>query len=215
MPTDRDGQVMLTRTWEQLEHLKVQRLMVLFPAADEQVPHERGPTAREILGRRNDLSFLLVDEAGGVYTTEGADTPNFDGWTSCLDLFMEPEAAPKPGEFRCNGDETTTALAQMGVKPHGGEGWFGYSNLGQTIYLELPAGGKGPATYAWGAGANGKTRPGFRTIEPKSAGQMFTAALSPDQEMRGTRIGAQLRVTIDQDDGTRVSAVLRRLPGNS
>ena len=215
MPTDRDGQLMLTRTWDELEHLHPLRLMLLFPAADEQVPHERGPTAREILGRRGDMPFLLVDETSGVRTTEGADTPDFDAYASCLDLFLEPDAAPKPGEFHCGADEVPTALAQMGVKPHGGEAWFGYGTNGQTIYLELPASGKGSALYAWGAGANGKTRPGFRSVEPKSTGDGFIAALGPDMVMRGMHIGRQLRVTIDQDDGTRVAVAMHRVAGNS
>jgi hypothetical protein len=214
IPTDTEGGVILDRTWDQLKNTNAGRLFVLFPDVDEEVPHVRGPRAREILSHR-DLPFFLVDETGGVSTTEGADTPAFAAWASCLDLFLEPGTAPKPGEFHCNGDEIPTALAQMGVKPHGGESWFGYSSRGQTIYLELPQRGKGTALYGWGAGANGKTRPGVRPVEPVGSADSFTAALTPDQTLRGVRVGGSLRLTIDLDDGTRASVVLHHLPGNS
>jgi hypothetical protein len=215
MPTDAAGQLMLNRTWDQLEHTHAQRLMVLFPAADEQVPHERGPTAREILTRRGDLPFLLVDETSEVRTTAGADTPAFDAYASCMDLFLSPDLSPRPGEFHCGADEVPTALAQMGVKPHGGESWFGYSTRGQTIYLELQADGRGPVTYGWGAGANGKTRPGFRNMDAKLSGETFTADLAPDQLLRGVRHGALFRLTVDLEDGTRAAVTLHRVAGNS
>lgn len=215
MPTDRDGGVILTRTWEQMEHTHPARLMVLFPAADEQVPHERGVIARQILSKRADLPFMLVDEASQVRTTEGGDTPAFDAYASCLDLFLSPDLQPKPGEFHCGTDEVPTALAQMGVKPKGGESWFGYSSRGQTIYLELPAGGRGPVTYAWGAGANGKTKPGSKALDAKFSGESFTADLAPDQVMHGVRHGTLFRLTMDMDDGTRAAVTLHRMAGSS
>ena len=213
IPTDEWSGFILTKTWDQLEHLKTERLFVLFPADDEQVPHVRGPTARDILGKRGDVPFLLVDETSGVRGTFGADTRDFDAYASCMDLFLSPDLAPKPGEFHCGVDEVSLALAQMGVKPHGGDPWFGYSNQGQAIYLETSAGGA--VTYGWGAGANGKTRPGFRTLDAKRSGDVFTAELAPGQTLRGVHIGTLLRLTIDLDDGTRAAAVLHRLAGNS
>jgi hypothetical protein len=214
-PLDFNAEIILQQTWEQLRLAHPARLFVLFPKDDAEVPHLRGPTAHDILGQRTDLSFLLVDETGGVSTNTGADKPEFDAYASCMNLFLRPDFAPKPGEFHCNADEVPAALAEMGVKSHGGEAWFGYSTRGQTIYLELPASGRGPALYGWGSGANGKTRPGTRAIEVKPAGDVFTASLSPDQTIRGVRIGTQLRVTIDQDDGTRIAVAMHRLPGNS
>ena len=214
-PLDFNAEIILQQTWDQLRQTHPARLFVLFPKDDAEVPHLRGPTAHEILGQRTDLSFLMVDETGGVSGNTGADTPAFDAYASCMNLFLQPDFTPKPGEFHCNSDEVRAALAEMGVKPHGGEGWFGYSTRGQTIYLELPSGGRGPAFYGWGAGANGKTRPGFRTVEPKVSGEVFTAALDPDRTMRGVHFGPQLRLTIDQADGTRIAVVLHRLPGNS
>jgi len=214
-PLDFNAGIILKQTWDQMQHSHPARLFVLFPKDDAEVPHLRGPTAREILGHRTDLSWLLVDEEGGVSGNTGADKPEFDAYSSCMDLFLQPSLTPKPGEFHCNADEVPTALAQMGVKPHGGEAWFGYGSNGQTVYLELPASGKGAATYGWGTGANGKTRPGSRTIDIKPAGTVFTASLTPDQTLRGVHIGAELRLTIDQDDGTRVAVALHRLPGSS
>ena len=214
-PVDDAAGAILTHTWDQLEHLHAQRLMVLFPDVDEQVPHERGPTARDILSKRGDLPFLLVGETSGVRTTEGADTPAFDAYASCLDLFLSPDLTPRPGEFHCGTDEVPTALAQMGVRPHGGEGWFGYSSRGQTIYLELPADGRGLVTYGWGAGANGKTRPGFKTLPATFAGDTVTAELTPDQMLRGVRHGPLFRLTVDLEDGTRDAVALHRLAGNS
>jgi len=214
-PLDFNAEIILQQTWDQLRRVHPARLFVLFPKDDAEVPHLRGPMAHEILGQRTDLASLLVDETGGVSTNTGADKPEFDAYASCMELFLQPDFTPKPGEFHCNSDEVPAALAEMGVKPHGGEGWFGYSNRGQTIYLELPAGGRGPATYGWGAGANGKTRPGFRTVEPKLSGEVFTATIEPDRVMRGVHIGPQLRLTIDQADGTRIAVALHRLPGNS
>jgi hypothetical protein len=194
---------------------RAQRLMVLFPAADEQVPRERGPTARDILTRHGDLPFLLVDETAPVRTTEGADMPAFEAYASCLDLFLSPALQPRPGEFHFGTDEIPTALAQMGVKPRGGEGWFGYSARGQTIYLEPPANGYGPLTYAWGAGANGKTKPGSRALEMKFSGEIFTAELAPDQLLRGVRHGPLVRLTVDEADGTRAAVTLHRVAGSS
>ena len=215
VPTDDGAKAELDRTWDQLEHTHAQRLMVLFPDADEQVPHVRGPTARDILTKRGDLSFLLVDETSQVRTTAGADTADFDAYASCMDLFLSPELTPHPGEFHCGADEVPQALAQMGVKPRGGEAWFGYSTAGQTIYLELPAGGRGPILYGWGAGANGKTRAGFKALDAKFTGDVFTAALTPDQTLRGVRHDPLFRLTIDQEDGTRTAVALHRLSGNS
>ena len=215
MPTDLYGQVILNHTWDQLEHTRPQRLMLLFPAGDEQVPHERGAIARDILNKRGDLPYLLVDETSGVRTTEGADTRDFDAYASCMDLFLSPELQPRPGEFHCNADEIPLALAQMGVKPHGGEGWFGYSSRGQTIYLELPAKGQGALTYAWGAGANGKTRPGSKALDAKFSGESFTAELAPDQTLRGVRHGPLVRLTVDLEDGTRAEVTLHRVAGSS
>ncbi|HEV2676793.1 MAG TPA: hypothetical protein VGV37_19865 [Aliidongia sp.] len=214
-PTDSWGQVILTRTWDQLEHTHAGRLMVLFPDADEQVPHLRGPTARDILTKRGDQPFLLVDETSQVRGTAGADTADFDSYASCMDLFLSTDLTPRPGEFHCGADEVPLALAQMGIKPHGGESWFGYSTRGQTIYLELPPGGHGPVTYGWGAGANGKAKPGFKSLDAKFTADAFTADLAPDQAIRGIRQGALLRLTVDLEDGTRAAVVLHRLPGNS
>ena len=214
-PTDRNAQAILTHTWDQLEYTRAGRLMVLFPDADEQVPHVRGPTARDILAKRGDLPFLLVDETSQVRTTAGADTSDFDSYASCLDLFLSPDLTPHPGEFHCGADEIPLALAQMGVKPHGGESWFGYSTRGQTIYLELPADGRGPVTYGWGVGANGKAKAGFKTLDAKFAGDAFTAALTPDQTLHGVRHGTLFRLTIDLEDGTRAAVALHRLSGNS
>ena len=215
IPTDNEAGSILSRTWDQLEHTHAQRLLVLFPDRDQEVPHERGPTARDILTKRGDLPFLLVDETSGVRATEGADTPDFNAYASCMDLFLSPDLAPRPGEFHCGTDEVPTALAQMGVKPRGGEGWFGYSSRGQTIYLELPADGRGPVTYGWGAGANGKTRPGFRNMDAKRSGETFTAELAPDQLLRGVRHGALFRLTVDLADGTRDAVTLHRVAGSS
>ena len=215
LPVDDAAGVMLSRTWDEWEHAKTQRLMVLFPAADEQVPHERGPTARDILNKRNDLSFLLVDETAQVYTTEAADTPGFDPYATCLALYLSPTLAVHPGEFHCGTDELPAALAQMGVKPRGGEGWFGYSDRGQVVYVELPTDGHGPLTYGWGAAANGKTRPGSKMLPAKFSSDTVTAELAPDQLLRGVRHGAFLRVTIDLADGTRDAVTLHRVAGNS
>jgi hypothetical protein len=214
IPTDEFGGVILDRTWDQLKHTQASRLFVLFPDVDEEVPHTRGPTAREILSHR-DIPFLLVDETSGVRTTEGAETADFSAYASCMDLFLSPEATPRPGEFHCGVDEIPAALAQMGIKPGHGETWFGYSTRGQTVYLELPANGRGPVTYGWGAGANGKTRPGFVSLDAKFAGDTMTAALTVDESLRGARYGALYRLTIDQEDGTRTAVTLHRLPGNS
>jgi len=215
VPNDELTQVILTRTWDQLEHTHATRLMVLFPAADEQVPPERGPKARDILTKRGDLPFLLVDETSGVRTTEGADTPDFNAYASCLDLFLSPELTPHPGEFHCGADEIPAALAQMGVKPGAGETWFGYSSRGQTIYLEQPANSRGSIIYGWGAGANGKTKPGFKSLDATFAGETFSAQLAPDQLIRGVRHDPLYRLTIDLEDGTRASVTLHRLSGNS
>ena len=214
-PTDGNGHSILTHTWDQLENTHAGRLMVLFPDADEQVPHVRGPTARDILTKRGDLPFLLVDETSQVRGTAGADTRDFDAYASCLDLFLSPELTPHPGEFHCGADEIPLALAQMGVKPHGGESWFGYSTIGQTIYLELPADGHGPVIYGWGVGANGKAKAGFKPLDAKFIGESFTADLTPDQAIHGVRHGTLLRLTIDLEDGTRAAVALHRLSGNS
>jgi len=216
IPTDSWSGAILDRTWDQLKTTQAGRLMVLFPAVDEEVPHERGPTARDILNQRGDLPYLLVDETSGVRTTAGAETPGFSAYASCLDLFLSPELTPHPGEFHCGADEIPTALTQMGVKPHGGESWFGYSSQGQTIYLELPASGQGALTYGWGAGANGKIRPGVRSLPARYAGDIVTAELAPpDLMLRGVHHGPLLRLTIDLADGTRASVAMHRLTGNS
>jgi hypothetical protein len=161
------------------------------------------------------MPFLLIDETSGVRTTEGAETPDFNAYASCMDLFLSPELTPRPGEFHCGADEIPVALAQMGVKPGHGETWFGYSSRGQTIYLELPANGRGPVTYGWGAGANGKIRPGFKALDAQFAGDTFTANLTPDQLIHGVRHDPLYRLTIDLEDGTRASVTLHRLSGNS
>jgi hypothetical protein len=215
IPTDEWTEVILEHTWDQLEHLSTGRLLVLFPTDDEQVPHVRGPTARDILARRGDLPFVLIDESSGVRGTAGADTADFDSYASCMDLFLSPDLAVRPGEFHCGADEVPLALAQMGVKPHGGETWFGYSSLGQAIYAETPAGSARSLIYGWGSGANGKTKPGFKALDVKVEGETIMAALTPDQMIRGVRHGALLRLTVDQEDGTRVSVVMRRLTGGS
>ena len=211
---DLNNPVILAHTWDQLAHTRAERLIVLFPTDDEQIAVARGPTAREILDKR-DMPFLLVDETSQVRGNAAADTPEFDSYASCLDLFLSPELTPHPGEFHCGADEIPLALAQMGVKPHGGESWFGYSTRGQTIYLELPASGHGPVTYGWGVGANGKTKAGVRALDATFIGESFTAALTPDQTLRGARHAPLFRLTIDQEDGTRDAVTLHRLSGNS
>ena len=214
IPMDDWAGMILDRTWDQLKHTHAGRLFVLFPDVDEEVPHVRGPTAREILNQR-DMPFLLVDETSGVRTTEGAETPDFNAYASCMDLFLSPELTPHTGEFHCGADEIPAALAQMGVKPGAGETWFGYSSRGQAIYLELPANGRGPITYGYGAGANGKIRPGFKALDAKFSGGTFTAQLTPDQTIHGVRHDPLYRLTIDLEDGTRASVTLHRLSGNS
>ena len=214
-PTDSRSPIILAHTWDQLEHLHAGRLFVLFPTDDEQVPHVRGPTARDILAKRGDLPFLLVDETSQVRGTTGADKPDFDSYASCLDLFLSPDLTPHPGEFHCGADEIPLALAQMGIKPHGGESWFGYRTRGQTIYLELPADGRGPVVYGWGVGANGKAKAGVRTLDAKFTGESFTADLTADQVIHGVRHGTLFRLTIDLEDGTRAAVALHRLSGNS
>ena len=204
----------LARTWDQLKQTRAGRLFILFPNVDEEVPHERGPTARDILSQR-DMPFLLVDETSGVRTTHGADTKDFSAYASCMDLFLSPELTPRPGEFHCGADEIPAALTQMGVKPGGGETWFGYSSRGQAIYLELAANGRGPVVYGWGAGANGRTRPGFKALDVQFTGDTFTAHLTPDQTIHGVRHDPLYRLTIDLEDGTRAAVTLHRLSGNS
>jgi hypothetical protein len=214
IPTDEWAGMELERTWDQLSHTRAGRLFILFPGDDEEVPHERGPTTREILSHR-DMPFLLVDETSGVRTTHGADTPDFSAYASCMDLFLSPELTPHPGEFHCGADEIPAALAQMGVKPGRGETWFGYSSRGQAIYLELPADGRGSILYGWGVGANAKIRAGVKALEAKFEGETFTANLTPDQVIHGVRHDPLYRLTIDQEDGTRASVALHRLAGNS
>jgi len=214
IPTDGKAGITLSDNQDELEHTHAGRLFLLYPDLDEEVPHERGPTAREILSHR-DMPFLLVDETSGVRTTEGAETPDFSSYASCMDLFLSPELTPRPGEFHCGADEIPAALAQMGVKPGNGETWFGYSSRGQTIYLELPANGRGPVIYGWGAGANGKIRPGFKPLDASFVGDSFTAQLAPDQTIHGVRHDPLYRLTMDLPDGTRASVTLHRLSGNS
>ena len=214
VPNDLNNPIILAHTWDQMANTRAERLLVLFPTDDEQVTRARGPAAREILGKR-DLPFLLIDETSEMRGNTVADTADFDAYASCLDLFLSPELTPHPGEFHCAADEIPLALAQMGVKPHGGESWFGYSTRGQTIYLELPAGGRGPVVYGWGVGANGKTKAGFRTLDAKFTDESFTANLTPDQALRGVRHGTLYRLTIDLEDGTRAAVALHRLSGNS
>jgi hypothetical protein len=214
-PLDVNAGAILTDTWNELSHIHPTRLFVLFPQDDEEVPHLRGPTARDILGHRADLPFVLVDEAGGVRTTFGADKPEFDAYASCMDLFVSPDLSPRAGEFHCGADEIPLALAQMGVRQHGGDAWFGYDTRGQAIYLEFPGGSRSAAVYGWGAGANGKTRPGTRNLDVKFSGESFTAALTSDQLIRGAYIGPQLRLTIDREDGTRTAVAMRRITSGS
>lgn len=214
IPTDNKAGITLGDNQDELKHTHAGRLFLLYPDLDEEVPHERGPTAREILSHR-DMPFLLVDETSGVRTTEGAETPDFRSYASCMDLFLSPEVTPRPGEFHCGADEIPAALAQMGIKPGHGETWFGYSSRGQTVYLELPASGRGPVIYGWGAGANGKIRPGFKALDAQFAGDTFTANLTPDQLIHGVRHDPRYRLTIDLEDGTRASVTLHRVAGSS
>ncbi len=214
-PLDFNEGIILDDTWNELSHINPTRLFVLFPQDDEEVPHLRGPTARDILGRRADLPFVLVDETDGVRTTFGADKPEFDAYASCLDLFVSPDLSPRAGEFHCGADEIPLALAQMGIRQHGGDAWFGYDTRGQAIYLEFPLGNQNAVVYGWGAGANGKTRPGVRSLDAKFLGASFTAALTPDQMIRGAHIGTLVRLTIDREDGTRTAVAMRRISSGS
>ena len=214
-PLDYEENVILADTWNELSQLNPTRLFVLFPQDDEEVPHLRGPTARDILSRRADLPFVLVDETGGVRTTFGADKPEFDPYASCMDLFVSPDLSPRAGEFHCGADEVPLALAQMGIRQHGGDAWFGYDSRGQAIYLEFPVGNQSTVIYGWGAGANGKARPGVRSLDMKFSGTSFTAALTPDQMIRGAHIGTLVRLTIDREDGTRTAVAMRRITSGS
>lgn len=214
-PLDFSEAITLADTWDELSHISPTRLFVLFPQDDEEVPHLRGPTARDILSRRADLPFVLVDETGGVRTTFGADKPEFDPYASCMDLFVSPDLSPRAGEFRCGADEIPLALAQMGIRQHGGDAWFGYDTRGQAIYLEFPIGNQSTVIYGWGAGANGKARPGVRSLEAKFSGASFTVALTPDQMIHGAHIGTLVRLTIDREDGTRTAVAMRRITSGS
>jgi hypothetical protein len=210
-PNDLYNKIILTRTWDQLEHLRAERLLLLFPTDDEQVTVPRGAHAREILGRRGDLSFLLIDEANRLYGNTAADTADFDAYASCMNLFFSAELQPKLGEFHCGVDEVSLALAEMGVKRQGDDAWFGYDSLGQAIFLELPADGTAPLVYGWGTGADGKAKPGFTTLDVHFAGESFTAMLAQDRAIRGVRIGTRIRLTVDRPDGSRTAVALRRL----
>jgi hypothetical protein len=56
---------------------------------------------------------------------------------------------------------------------------------------------------------------GTTPLSAKYAGDIFTAELAPDRIMRGVRHEGLWRITLDQEDGTRVVAVMHRLSGNS
>ena len=214
-PNTGDGLVSVDRTWSQLREARAARVVVLFPASDEQVPRERGTTARELLAARAGLPFLLVDETAGVRGNAGAESMAFSTYATCMDYFLAPDAAPHAGEFHCGVDEVPAALARMGAKPHGGEAWFGYSNRGLETYVELPAGGAGPILYGWGYGAEGLGKPAVKSFETRKTGAGFTFDLNKELTVRGLKGDAELRLTVDLPDGTRSAVVMHRLSGNS
>lgn len=211
-PNDLYNKIVLTRTREELQHLRAERLLVLFPTNDEQVTVPRGTEARTILSGRGDLPFLLIDETNQLRGNTVADTADFDAYASCMAIFFSPDLATKPGEFHCGADEVPLTLAQIGVAPNGNDGWFGYDSLGQAIYLELPTDEREPLVYGWGASADGKTKPGFRKLDATFAADgTFWVALTPDQTIRGVRVGERIRLTVDRPDGSRTAVALRRL----
>jgi hypothetical protein len=214
-PNTGDGLASVDRTWSQLREARATRVVVLFPAGDEQVPQPRGTTARELLAARAGLPFLLVDETAGVRGNAGAESMAFGTYATCMDYFLAPDAAPHAGEFRCGVDEVPAALARMGAKPHGGEAWFGYSNRGLETYVELPAGGAGPILYGWGYGAEGLGKPAVKSFEIRKTGAGFTFDLNKDLTVRGLKGDTELRLTVDLPDGTRSAVLLHRLSGNS
>jgi hypothetical protein len=44
-----------------------------------------------------------------------------------------PRLTSTPAKFHCGADEVLTVPGQRGVKPRGGEGWFGYSTRGRPL----------------------------------------------------------------------------------
>ncbi|HEV2676792.1 MAG TPA: hypothetical protein VGV37_19860 [Aliidongia sp.] len=213
-PNTGDGLASIDRTWSQLREAHAARLVILFPAGDEQVTQPRGATAHDLLAARQGLSYLLVDETSDVHGNTGAETTAFGRYATCMDYFLAPDAAPHAGEFHCGVDEVPAALARMAAKPHGGEAWFGYSNRGLETYLELPVGG-GPVLYGQGYGADGRGKPAVRSYEARPMGAGFTFDLNKDLTVRGLKQENELRLTVDLPDGTRSSVLLHRLSGNS
>ena len=201
------------RTWSQLREAHAQRMVVLFPTDDDQVTQPRGAGARNILGTRQDLSFVLVDENSGVRGNAAADSLAFSPYATCMGYFFAPEAAPHKGEFHCGADEIPAALARMGAHPQR-DGWFGYSNRGLETFIELPA-GSGPLLYGTGYGAAGLGKPAVTSYTPHAIGNGFAFDLNKDLTVRGLKRDNELRLTVDLADGTRSSVLLRRLSGGS
>jgi hypothetical protein len=214
-PNTGDGLASIDRTWSQLREAKAARVVVLFPAGDAEVTQPRGPGARDLLNARSGLPFLLVDEDSGVRGNAGAESMAFGVYATCMDYFLAPDANPHAGEFRCGVDEVPAALARMGVKPHGGETWFGYSTRGLETYVELPTVAGAPILYGWGYGADGLSKPTVKSYQTKKSGAGFTFDLNQDLTVRGLKGENELRLTVDLPDGTRSAVVMRRLSGNS
>ena len=219
-PNTGDGLASIDRTWSQLREARATRVVVLFPAGDQQVPQVRGTGARDLLNARAGLPFLLVDEDSGVHGNDGADSMAFGVYATCMDYFLAPDAAPHAGEFHCGTDELPAALARMGAKSHGGEAWFGYSTRGLETYVELPAatsptGAVSPILYGWGYGADGLGKPTVKSYQARKSGAGFTFDLNQDLTVRGLKGDGELRLTVDLPDGTRSAVVMHRLPGNS
>ena len=213
-PNTGDGLASLDRTWSQLREAKAQRVVVLFPANDAEVPQARGAVARDLLNARAGLPFLLVDEDSGVRGNPGANSMAFGVYATCMEYFLAPDANPHAGEFRCGADEVPVALARMGAKPHG-EAWFGYSNRGLETYVELPGVAGAPILYGWGYGADGLGKPTVKSYQAKKSGAGFTFDLNQDLTVRGLKGEKELRLTVDLPDGTRSAVVMHRLSGNS
>jgi len=214
-PNTGDGLASLNRTYSQLREAKAQRVVVLFPANDAEVPAPRGTAARDLLNARAGLPFLLVDEESGVRGNAGADSMAFGVYATCMDYFLAPDAAPHAGEFHCGVDELPAALARMGAKPHGGEAWFGYSTRGLETYVELPTVAGAPILYGCGYGADGLGKPAVKSYQTKKSGAGFTFDLNQDLTVRGLKGENELRLTVDLPDGTRSAVVMHRLSGSS
>ena len=182
------------------------RLFLLFPDKDEQMPgSDRGSDARKILGARNDLPFVLVDEDSGIRSNTGAATKPFDPFSTCLEYFFEPDRTPPTGEYHCGQDLVPAALARIGVTPKaaGGEAWFGLSNRGQETYLELLPNGR--VLYGWGHGPLGRITPGAKTFDADVDGDTFSFNLPDSLTVRGDKEDGALRITIEQPDHTQVA----------